>query len=299
MAERESPFLIEPEQLRTLLTLIERKTFSGAAEALGVQQSAVSHQVRRMEERLNRKIFRRASTGAELTTDGEALAIYARAMFKLDDGLRRQFQTDTGRSPLRVGIVEDMNRTALPTVLWLFSRDHPTVEFRVASGWPADLLRAVGDGRLDAAIVRHRGELAGVEELWADQLVWIGRDDTPLPIADPIPLVLPPSPSTLSDLVLGSLQAAERTWRIAYEGLGLASLEAGLRAGLGICAFPRSMERFECCELGAAAGLPALPQMRYAMMRAAQPASDAAAAFCEVFREAAQLSFRTQSRQTP
>ena len=115
MAERGTPFLIEPEQLRTLLTLVERKTFSGAAAALGVQQSAVSHQVRRMEERLNRKIFRRTSTGAELTTDGEALAIYARAMFNLDEGLRRQFNTNTQHTPLRFGIVDDMSRTALPT----------------------------------------------------------------------------------------------------------------------------------------------------------------------------------------
>ena len=159
-------------------------------------------------------------------------------------------------------------------------------------GWPADLLRGVNEGRLDAAIVRHRGELAGVEELWADQLVWVGRADTALPIPDPIPLVLPPSPSTLPDLVLESLQSAGRTWRIAYEGVGLASLEAGLRAGLGICAFPRNMERFECFALGAAAGLPALPQMRYAMLRAPSSVSEAAAAFCEVFRTAAQLSFR-------
>lgn len=49
MAERGTPFLTEPEQLRTFLTLVERKTVSGAAAAVSVQQSAVSHQVRQKE----------------------------------------------------------------------------------------------------------------------------------------------------------------------------------------------------------------------------------------------------------
>jgi DNA-binding transcriptional LysR family regulator len=291
MPERTSPFLVEPEQIRTLLTLAERKMFSATAAALGVQQSAISHQVRRMEERLGRELFRRTGAGVEPTADGEALLIYARAMLKLDTDVRRQLDEARPAATLRIGIVEDLTRTALPTVLWLFSRDYPAFEFRIASGRPNCLMQQVQQGSLEVALVRHRGDLAGVEQLWSDKLVWVGRSDTSLPVPDPVPLILSPAPSALRDLVLGTLQQAGRTWRILFEGGGLTGMEAGMRAGLGIGALPRTMERLGLDELGGNAGLPALPELHYAMVRGPS-VSDALLAFCQLFRHAAQSSFR-------
>ena len=292
MPDRSSLFLLEPEQLRTLLTLADQKTFSTAAIALGVQQSAVSHQMRRMEEKLGRRLFNRTGTGVEPTSDGEALIIYARAMLDLDAAMRRHIEQPRAAVTLRIGMVEDLNRTALPRVLWMFSRNCPKVEFRIVSDLPLNLIQQVSEGRLDAAAVRHQGELVGTEPLWADQLVWVGRSDTVLPVCDPVPLVLPPAPSTMRDLVLGCLQRAGRSWRVPFEGGSLASLEAGLRSGLGIGGFPAGMERFEIAELGQDAGLPALGQMHYALIQAPSPASDVVAAFCQVFKNAARLSFR-------
>ena len=299
MPERNSPFLIEPEQIRTLLTLVDRKTFSGAATALGVQQSAISHQVLRMEQKLDRKLFQRTGSGVEATSDGEALIIYARAMLKLDASMRRQFLTTRQNVTLRIGMVDDLSRTALPTVLWLFSREYPAFEFRIATGRPSSLIGQIQEGRLEAAIVRHRGDLIGAEPIWADRLVWVGRAGTPVPVCDPVPLVLPAAPSALRDLVFGSLQKVGRSWRVPFEGNGLPCLEAGLRAGLGVGAFPASMERFEINELNADAGLPTLPDMHYGLLRATSPISEAAAAFCQVFRDAARLSFRMEQLTSP
>jgi DNA-binding transcriptional LysR family regulator len=292
MPERTSPFLVEPEQLRTLLTLVERTTFSAAAAALGVQQSAVSHQVRRLEERLGRQLFRRTATGVEPTADGEALIIYARAMFKLDANVRSRFTQAGSTVTLRIGIIEDFNRTALPTVLWLFSREHPAFEFRIVSERAGSLMQMVREGKLDAAIVRHHDNPVGAELLFTDRLVWVGRRDFPVPVADPVPLVLPP-PSGLRSAILETLTAAGRTWRVPFEGMSLAALEAALRAGLGVCAFAASMELFGVDVLDGAAGLPALPETRYMLLQGAAPASEAVAAFCQVLKNAARLSVRT------
>lgn len=288
--------LVEREQIRTLLTIVERKSFSAAAAALGVRQPAVSQQVRRLEQRLGRPVFRRTARGVELTADGEAIMIYARAMVALTEDLRRHFSLKVPQV-IRIGLAEDFSRTALPHVLWLFAREHPAIELRISCMGFDQTMAAYRDRRLDACVLVADPRIPEAEPLWNAPLAWFGRDDLPLPIADPVPLIVPPAdvgapgPGFLRHVAIDALSASRRTWRVAVETFSLATAESALHAGLGVVPLPRGLRLMpRIAELGDGHQLPALPDRQFVMM-CRDDAEAAALSFCGLLRTAAQLSF--------
>ena len=285
--------LVNHEQMRLILAIVEARSFSGAATALGVSQPSISQQVKRLEQAAGRTLFRRRSAGVELTSDGDAVVVYARAMLGLTDDLRRHLRESGGAVRIAVGMSEDFSRTALPAVLWLFMREHPSVEIRVISG-PYDLITgALANHAVDLAVMR-RSPLASVAtRLWTDALVWKGRADLPKPILDPIPLVLPTAPNPARDLLFDTLRRHRRTWRVTFESSSMACVETALAAGLGVCSGPRHMPLRGVTQLDEGSGLPPLPDVEFVMVEPSSAASAPVLAFAEVLRAAARESYRS------
>ncbi len=284
--------LLGQDQITTLLTIVRTRSFSAAAAELGVSQPAVSKQVKRLEAWAGRKLFRRGSSRIELTPEGEALVIYCEAMTTLNDDLRQQFRRATGVVKLRIGMSEDFCRTALPSVLAMFIRDNPSIEMFISSGRRQTMTAELGARMLDVLVIRKSENLEGALPLSREKLVWVGRENLPFPVADPIPLVLPPAPSGTRDAILRTLRQHRRTWRIPFETVHLAGIEAAVQAGIGICGFPQSMRRLGVCELGGESGLPPLPDAEYVMLMPEPVVSDLVPLFCEVLRRCASLGFR-------
>ncbi len=283
--------LIDRDQLKVLITIVEARSFSAAALALGVSQPSISQQVKRIERMVGRTLFRRTRIGVELTSDGEAVVIYARAMLALTADLKQHLRQTTGTMNISVGMSEDFSRTALPVVLGLFMRSHPNVEMRIISGH-YDMLAAAADTRaVDLAVMRRTAHLPNATPLWTAELAWNGSPSLVLPIADPVPLVLPMAPSPMRDVLIETLRAHGRTWRVPFESISLTSLEAALQAGIGVCAGPRSMPLVGVTQFDETSGLPPLPPAEFVMVEPVSTASVAIMAFAEVLREAAISSF--------
>ncbi|MGU3665780.1 LysR family transcriptional regulator [Methylobacterium sp. A49B] len=283
--------ILSRDQIRTLVGVVEQGSFQRAAAVLGVQQPAVTQQVRRLEERLGRRLFDRTAAGVTLTIDGEAVLIYARAMAGLGAEMMRHFGKPAQDTVIRIGIGEEIGRTALPNVLAVFARLHSRFRFEAACALPSrDLCKALDDGQLDAVVARRDPDRQSGHVISTEPTIWVGRPDMRLPLADPVPLVLPTA-GILRDTVLTTLAGASRTWRIVFAGASLAILEAAIRAGLGVSACTPRTELTEAAPLGVAAGLPQLPDSVFVLEEAQTRRSDAVVAFGEVLRTAARLSF--------
>ena len=96
--------LINHEQAKVIIAIAEARSFSGAAAGLGVSQPAISQQVRRIEHFTGRVFFRRSSRGVELTSDGEALVVYAKAIRGLADDFRSHLQRTQSAFGLRLSV---------------------------------------------------------------------------------------------------------------------------------------------------------------------------------------------------
>ena len=284
--------LVNHDQMRLLLAIVEARSFNGAAARLGVSQPAVSQQVKRIERAVGRTLFRRGAGGVELTGDGEAVVVYVRAMLGLADDLRRHLRQSETTVRISVGLSEDFCRTALPSVLWLFMREHPQVQLRVLSGSFEMLTEAIASRAVDLAVLRQYSAARPGTPFWSDATCWLGRADLPTPIPDPVPLVLPIAPSPARDLLLETLRTHRRSWRVAFESASLTGIEAALQAGLGVCAGPRSMPLVGVAQLDESYGLPPVPDVEFVMAEPQPDAGEAVVAFAEVLRQAAAWSFR-------
>ena len=282
--------ILTPEQIKAILTISEQGSFGRAASVLGVAQPAITQQVRRLEKKFGRALFNRAADGVKLTLDGEAIVVFARAMLAISDDMVRHFRSSPDWPALRIGFNEDFGRTVLPAVLGLFIREYPSFRIETVCGDGDLLFQALDDQKLDLVIARHHDSVSRGHLLWTERTVWIGRPDMQLPLPDPLPLVLPPA-SKLRTAVLTALQNHSRNWRVLFESGSLATVEAAMRAGLGVGAFPSNMEWIDLVQLDATAGLPELPDARFVFEQRRPPHSAAADVFSQVLQEAARLSF--------
>jgi len=286
--------ILSRDQIRTLIDVAEQGSFHRAAAQLGVQQPAVTQQIRRLEEKLGRRLFDRTSAGVSLTLDGEVVLIYARAMARLGAKMSRHFSRPTQDTVLRIGIGEEFAQTALPAVLALFARLHAGFRFEAVCALPSQgLFKRLDDGDLDVVVARQDPARPSGEVIWTEPTIWVGRSDLTLPLADPIPLVLPTA-GVLRDSVLTTLAAASRTWHVVFAGGSLAVLEAAIRAGLGVSACTPRTDLTQVVPLTIEAGLPALPASVFVLEGARLARSEAADAFCEILRTAARLSFSSE-----
>lgn len=279
--------LLDRDALRLLLTLSQAHSFAAAAAELHISQAAVSQQVRRLEHIAGRTLFRRSRKGLELTGEGETVIAYARAVSELTHDLRKQLAGTSSLQTISLGMSEDFCRSALPSILQLFLRQHPHIDVRVISGTYKTITEAIEARAVDLAVMRRYGAFPNTVVLWRDQLAWNGRLQTPLPIEDPVPLVVPIAPNPAREVLIETLRAAGRTWRIRFESVGLAGVEAALSAGLGVCAGPRRMQLIGAGPLAEGHGLPALPHVEFVMVGPDPARTDPMLrAFAQVMRRA-------------
>ncbi|WP_165361519.1 LysR substrate-binding domain-containing protein [Lichenibacterium ramalinae] len=277
------------DQMRMLSAVAAEGSFSRAAATLGVTQSAVSQGVRAVEAALGRQLLIRGGRGVEVTPDGEAYLIYARAMLKIGGDARRHFTHPKVAGVIRLGLTEDFARTVLPAVLGLFTRQHPGFSFEVECGLSKIMFDGLDGGRLDTVIAKRPAGRSGGERLWVEPFSWYGRADTPHPVPDPVDLALIPEPSESRRVMLDALRRAGRPWRAMFQSHSFATLEAAVLAGVGVTAFGRQMHGPGVAELGEDSGLPPLPALDMVMVQAARGTSDATDSFCDLVREAAIL----------
>jgi DNA-binding transcriptional LysR family regulator len=228
------PSTLDLEILRTFVTGHDLGTFAAAAERLGRSQSALSLQLRKLENQTGQALLRKDGRGLALTPAGEIMLGYARRMIELNDEAVAAVRGVALEGWVRLGLVQDFAESWLPSLLGRFARAHPgvRVEARVERG--AVLAAAVAKGDLDLALVwgdlpgPHRTELTGMP------IAWVGSAQHDIAAMRPLPLVTFEPPCVFRDAAVRALDGAGIPWRVTFTSPSLAGLWAAIEAGLGI-----------------------------------------------------------------
>jgi len=258
---------LDLDLVRTFLVVCEQRSFTRAGGRLGRSQSAISLQIRRLEDQLGQSLLSRDPRHVVLTEQGESFLPQARRLLRLNDEILAGLAADDVEGEVRLGAPEDFATLHLPTVLGAFARSHPKVALTVTCDLTLNLLDSLREGTLDMALVKREplGPDLGVR-VWREPLVWVGLDAELAQRAGPMPLVAAPSPCVYRKRAIAALDAEGRAWRAAYTSPSLAGQLAALRGGLGLSVLPREMAPDDLTIL--TEGLPRLEDAEIALIKA-------------------------------
>ena len=260
---------IPMELLRTFVKAIECGSFTRAAEMIGRTQSAVSVQIRRLEELTNVQLFHRDAHKLVLTSEGMFMAQYAERILALNDEALANLRQPSVSGKVRLGAPHEYTASLLPEFLGKFAQAHPNVMLEVTSDLTKNLLRRQHDGEFDLVIALHDGSAGkGGRTIFTEPLVWIGSTDHSCYLQTPLPLVLAPAPCIYRDRMLHALTEVERACRIVYLSSSYNGISAAVRAGIGITGMTSSTKPPGCLVLPDTTGLPPLGQLEVRLHRA-------------------------------
>jgi DNA-binding transcriptional LysR family regulator len=258
--------MFNPALLQTFLAVVQTRSFTQAAERLGLRQSTVSQHIRKLEEAAGRRLFVRDTHSVAPTPDGEAMIELARGILSANDRAQRYFAGSQLRGRLRFGTSEDFVTSRLPDVLRDFVRTHPLVEFELTVGRSAQLNERLQRGELDLICgKRPPGDERG-RVVSRDRLTWVSGSGYPLAPTAPVPLILFSPPSIMREIALATLERSGRPWRMACTSDSLSGLRAAALAGLGITVVSEGLVPSGLTEIPDGHGLPDLGLVEFVVM---------------------------------
>jgi len=230
---------LEIDLLRSFAAVADTGSFTAAADLVARTQSAVSVQVKRLEEIVGRRVFERTSRSLALTPEGAKLLGYARRILELNDESVRSIAEPPVAGEIRLGITEYFVPNELPVLLARFAALYPGVHLEVKMGLSRDLREDLAQKHLDAVIVRLAAR-ERADALWSEPQAWVAPEGFDPARADVLPLALMRAPCVLRQHALDSMKKAKRPYKVAFTGSSMVSVQAAVAAGLGVSIVPRS-----------------------------------------------------------
>ncbi|WP_415877392.1 LysR substrate-binding domain-containing protein [Burkholderia ubonensis] len=290
--------------LRSLVAGMDLGSFAKAADRVARSSSAVSAQIRKLEEQAGTPLFVKSGRGLALTDAGDAMLRYARRMVELNDEAAAAVRGVSLDGWVRIGLQEDFGEAILPGVLGRFARAHPKVRIEARVAHNAELLERLDANQLDLALVWGDPASAAFvartgidsEEIARVPMRWIGAagsgaagvgaagsgaagdGDAGEPSVrmrdEPLPLVVFDRPCRFFGAATDALDRAGVPWRVAFTTPSLAGLWAAASAGLGLTVrshygLPASVRLLDAAPLG----LPELPSVPLMLLRRASSAT--------------------------
>jgi len=284
-----APTNLDIDVLRTFVTGHDLGSYAKAADRLGRSQSAISLQLRKLEETTGQTLLRKSGRGLALTQEGEIMLGFARRLLVLNDEAVAALRNPSLEGHVRVGLLPDFAETWLPDVLGNFARAHPNVQVEARVERSATLKDAIGRGELDLALTWNEGDDAapGTEDLASLPVVWIGQRDFTRHADEPLPLVMLEQPCLFRRRGLAALDAAGLSWRLAFTSPSLSGLWAAVAAGLGITLrTPQGIPERASILDTTIIGLPTVGEVGLRLYTSnGSSASPAATHFCSILRD--------------
>ena len=278
--------------LRAFEAAARHESFTLAANAVFRTPSAVSMQIKKLEEQLGASVFLRDARSVSLTQDGEMLMGYARRLLALNREAVSKFIIPDIAGVVRLGSPDDYGERVLPDVLRRFAKTHPSIAVDVTIDMTTHLRRRMADRQLDITLftvcrtVPHDAEI-----LLNEPVVWAGAKGGSAYLRDPMPVSLWEEGCVWRADALEALGREGRDYRVAYMSAHTAGQRAAIRADLAVAPLPKSFIGDDIVALGPEEGLPPLSNYNLAMMVAPDAsapvlaAADHIRATFEAFRE--------------
>jgi DNA-binding transcriptional LysR family regulator len=251
---------LELDVLRTFVAIAETNSFSAAANAVFRTPSAVSMQIKKLEETLKRPVFKRDARNVSLTGDGEILLSYARRLLAINREAVSKFVTPDISGIVRLGSPDDYGERVLPSVLKRFAETHPSIAVDTVVDQSVNLRRRLTEGTLDLTIMTCSSDTvpADAEILLTEDIVWAGARGGCAHLREPLPVSMWEEGCAWRLRALEGLSRADRAYRVAYMSAHTAGQRAAILADLAIAPLPKSFVGDGLARLGPEDGLPDL-----------------------------------------
>jgi DNA-binding transcriptional LysR family regulator len=273
--------LLDIDQLRTFIAIAETGSFTKAADVVNKTQSAVSMQMKRLEERIERPIFARDGRASKLTEDGSRLLDYARRLVKLNVETVAAFSDTALSGRVRLGVPDDYADRYLPEIMARFSRAYPSVELTVICEPTEDLLERIQANEVDLAIVTNCESARTVETFRRERLLWVTSNRHAIHMEERLPLALGRPSCNWRRAAIERLESIGRPYRLLYSSSNAGAVAAAVLAGLAVSVLPESGLRPGMRVLTANEGFPELPSCRVGLVRSVHDSSALADALAE------------------
>ncbi len=274
------PAGLDPELLRSFVLIAEGGSVTRTAEKIGRTQSAVSMQMRRLEEILGEELLRRGHRGLEPTSKGAWLLERARTLLALNEEIIATFRAPALTGQVRLGSPDDYALQWLPGILARFARTHPGIEVDVLCMSSEELARRLEHGHLDLALLTE-GHGRDGEEVWRGPLRWVGPQGATLHKRDPLPLAAAHPGCTWRRAALEALGREGRRVRVSYNSTTQSGCFAVALAGLALTISTPTRLPPGLAWMGEAEGLPPLGEMGILLALGEAPLSPGGKALVE------------------
>jgi len=279
--------MLDTDQLRSFLAIVDTGSFTRAAERVHKTQSAVSMHVRRLEEQLGCALFVKQGRGARLSQEGEKLIDYARRIMQIEAGAFAALSRKGLSGRVRLGIPDDYAEFFLADILSLFYQRHPGVEVAVVCENSVGLAAQLRAGALDLAVVTDVEGVENIEPIRDEQLVWVASRRYHVDPTVPLSLAMGSPTCIWRRIAEQALESCNRATRSLLVSKNFSAIGPVVRAGLAVTVLPRDAVPADLRILGAEAGLPLLASSRMGLIHAPGESSAEAAALADAIRATA------------
>ena len=262
------PANLDIDLLKTFIAIAEHGSYTKAAEHVHKTQSAISMQMKRLEEIIERPVFHKQGRSNALTSDGQRLLDYAYRIAKLNDEAVNTFRQPELTGLIRFGTPEDYADRLLPEILARFARSHPLVQVDVECLSSSALANAVKQNSLDLSIVTSGKDIECDTIIRREQLVWVTAKRHHTHEQEVLPLALSHITCNWRHMAINALDAINRPYRIAYASSNSNAISASVLAGTAIAAIPKFTIRPGMRILGQADNFPPLGDFEIGLLRA-------------------------------
>nr|WP_306266814.1 LysR family transcriptional regulator [Pararhizobium sp. IMCC3301] len=263
--------LLDPDQLRSFVAIAETGNLTRAAEAVFRTPSAISMQVKKLEEALETKVLFRTSREVSLTPDGEQFLAYARRLLALNREAVLQFRKPELEGVVRIGAPDDYGVRLLPNVLRRFAECYPGVRLDVIIDMSVELMKRFRREELDLTLTTCGNIIdlpPGSNVVLEERLIWAGLKGGCAHQRRPLPVSMWEQDCPWRGNAVQALERIGIPYRSAFISAHSAGQRAALLADLAVAPFPASLVDGPLVELTEAeTGLPSLGTYQVALSR--------------------------------
>lgn len=277
---------LDSDLMRAFLALAENGSVTGAAAQVGRTQSALSMQLKRLEESLGQRLFARHPRGLALTTRGRQLLPYARRAIEVLDEAALALRERPLSGPVRIGLPEEYGASVLPRALATFAARHPGVDVAVRVDYASHQMAALQADEIDLAVVFDWRRDGPGEVLAIDPTVWVTSCTHEQHLRSPLPVAAYFRSSWCRDFAFAALDRQGIAYRVAYECDTAGGLQIAVSSGLAVAALARSTLPEGCRMLDERDGFGPVDSSAVALHRNPRGTSPAIEAMAETLRAA-------------
>ncbi len=258
--------------LRTFITVVDQQGFSLAANELGRTQSAISQQIKKLEQMVGQDLINKQGRSLEMTEAGKLVYRHGMRMLQVEQQLREDLYSEEITGRVRLGIPEDLATHYLLPILDRFRQQYPRIQLAVECDLTERLYKSFQANEYELVILKHEQLNVAypdrIVKTWYDPLVWVGRSEEECAVwqsSQHIPIIVSPEPCVYRRQVIHRLASAQLASELAYVSESYNSKLLAIRAGLGLAALPKSLVPDDCVVVEE--GLPKLSETQISLFR--------------------------------